>query len=102
MDLRKVGPAPLDPKVAKKLLDLLSTDDSFRRRFKKDALAALIEVGYEPPPTVDGYPAANPGICIQLNPDDKLASKKSIIEQRAKLERIFGLPWSFDSGLLKQ
>ena len=34
-------PAPLDPKVTKKLLDKLATDNDFRRLFKKDAHAAL-------------------------------------------------------------
>jgi putative modified peptide len=37
---------PLDPKVADKLLDLLGTDNEFRRLFKKDAVAALAQVGY--------------------------------------------------------
>lgn len=38
--------APLDPKVADKLLDLLSTDNEFRRIFKRDPQAALARVGY--------------------------------------------------------
>ena len=42
------GPAPLDPKVAKKLLDLLSTDNDFRRLFKQDAHAALVQAGWKP------------------------------------------------------
>lgn len=41
--------APLDPKVASKLLDKLSTDNEFRRLFKKDPGAALIQVGYKLP-----------------------------------------------------
>ena len=40
-------PAPLDPKVIKKLLDKLATDNEFRRLFKKDAGAALAKVGYK-------------------------------------------------------
>ena len=42
------GPAPLDPKVANKLLDLLSTDNDFRRLFKQDAHAALVQAGWKP------------------------------------------------------
>ncbi|HWS27284.1 MAG TPA: NHLP-related RiPP peptide, partial [Xanthomonadales bacterium] len=42
------APAPLDPKVTKKLLDKLSTDNEFRTLFKKDAGAALAKVGYKP------------------------------------------------------
>ncbi|SDR08134.1 NHLP-related RiPP peptide [Pseudoxanthomonas sp. CF125] len=41
--------APLDPKVAGKLLDKLSTDNEFRRLFKKDPKAALLSVGYKEP-----------------------------------------------------
>ncbi|MEO6102170.1 MAG: NHLP-related RiPP peptide [Pseudoxanthomonas sp.] len=41
--------APLDPKVAGKLLDKLSTDNEFRRLFKKDPKAALIQAGHKVP-----------------------------------------------------
>lgn len=41
--------APLDPKVADRLLDLLSTDDEFRHLFKDDPRAALIQAGWNPP-----------------------------------------------------
>ena len=49
MAIKKTGgakSAPLDPKVADKLLDLLSTDNEFRRLFKKDPQAALAKVGH--------------------------------------------------------
>lgn len=38
--------APLDPKVADRLLDLLGSDNAFRRLFKKDPQAALAQVGH--------------------------------------------------------
>lgn len=41
--------APLDPKVAGKLLDKLSTDNEFRRLFKKDPKSALVQAGYKLP-----------------------------------------------------
>lgn len=41
--------APLDPALADRLLDLLSTDDLFRERFQRDHLAALRTLGYESP-----------------------------------------------------
>jgi len=41
--------APLDPALADRLLDLLSTDDLFRERFQRDHLAALRMIGYESP-----------------------------------------------------
>ena len=37
---------PLDPKVAKKLLYLLSTDNSFRRQFKRSPSEALASIGH--------------------------------------------------------
>jgi putative modified peptide len=45
----KTKSAPLDPQIADRLLDLLSTDDSFRARFEHDPRAALHEIGYESP-----------------------------------------------------
>jgi putative modified peptide len=38
--------APLDPQVADRLLDLLSTDDAFRKLFMRDPRAALDQVGF--------------------------------------------------------
>ena len=53
--------APLDPKVADRLLDLLSTDNEFRRLFKKDPAAALAKAGHRGPPfTPPGPPPARP------------------------------------------
>lgn len=37
---------PLDQKVAKKLLNLLSTDNEFRRRFKRNPSEALASIGH--------------------------------------------------------
>ena len=50
--------APLDPKVADKLLDKLSTDNEFRRLFKKDPAAALAKVGHVIPAGRHLVPAA--------------------------------------------
>jgi putative modified peptide len=41
--------APLDPAIADRLLDLLSTDDDFRAQFQRDHLGALRTLGYESP-----------------------------------------------------
>ena len=83
MAIRK-GPKPaaLDPKVTKKLLDKLSTDNEFRRLFKKDAHAALAKVGYK----VEAG-ATSAGGCMQLQSTDKIAPKDKIISDRAKLEQ---------------
>ena len=74
-------PAALDKKVAKKLLDKLSTDNEFRRLFKKDANAALVKVGYK----VEAS-ATSAGGCLQLKSTDSIAPKASMIRDRAKLE----------------
>ena len=83
--------APLDPKVAGKLLDKLSTDNEFRRLFKKDPKAALVSVGYK-------EPAANEASgkqrrvydCCTI---DRIAPKADIIKAR---EAILGM---FTAGL---
>lgn len=83
-------PAPLDPKVTKKLLDKLSTDNEFRRLFKKDAHAALAQVGYK----ADAG-AALAGNCLQLQATDRIAPKAKIARDRAKLEGALNIPVSF-------
>ena len=60
------APAPLEPKVAKKLLDLLSTDNEFRRLFKKDAHAALVKAGWKPTAGGVSTAAVSGGQCMQL------------------------------------
>ncbi len=91
--------APLDPKVADRLLDLLSTDNEFRRLFKKDPQAALVKAGWKPPkveaPGVararKGPPFLPPGpppvvppvMCMKV---DRIAPKEQIIKSRSELK----------------
>lgn len=98
------GPAPLDPKVVKKLLDLLSTDNEFRRLFKKDAHAALVKAGHKPLATTSALTTgltatATAGGCLQMAAGDSLATKESIVRDRAKLEMALSKPFSFMSPL---
>lgn len=72
---KKTKTAPLDKKVASRLLDLLSTDDEFRERFQLDPRVALQEAGYVPPE--DSLPEALID-CRVTN----LASKSMIAEAR--------------------
>jgi putative modified peptide len=90
--------APLDPKVADRLLDLLSTDNEFRRLFKKDPQAALVKAGWKPPKaaapgvakarkgppfTPPGPPkTVPPGNCLKVS---RIAPKEQIIRSRAAL-----------------
>jgi putative modified peptide len=85
------GPAPLDPKVTKKLLDKLSTDNEFRRLFKKDAGAALAQVGYK----VEAGATSADG-CLQLAAGDRIAPKEKIARDRAKLEKALSSVVGFD------
>lgn len=62
---------PLDPKVADKLLDLLSTDNEFRKLYKKDPGAALIKAGYKLP-----------------KGDEAAASNLQKLHDRLKVQRI--------------
>ncbi|HEU4775146.1 MAG TPA: NHLP-related RiPP peptide [Lysobacter sp.] len=71
------GHPPLDPNVADKLLELLSTDDEFRTLFKQDAEKALSQVGYF-------LPAGAPSLrCTQV---EHLASKDEVAESREALK----------------
>ena len=97
--MAKTKTAPLDPKVADKLLDLLSTDNEFRRLFKKDPQAALVKAGYKgpkaalavarkgPPFTPPGPPPVIPPIhgCYRVQ---RIAPKTDIIRARAKLREM--------------
>lgn len=93
------GPAPLDPKVVKKLLDLLSTDNEFRRLFKKDAHAALLKAGHKPPVALKSAAATtsatSAGACLQMTAGSRIATKSQITRDRQKLEQVLGVPFSF-------
>jgi putative modified peptide len=67
----------LDAKVADKLLDKLSTDNDFRRLFKKDPAAALVKVGHPKDA------AALTGGCCQLG---SIAPKDQIVKARGELK----------------
>ncbi len=92
------SPAPLRPQVVNKLLDLLSSDDDFRDLFQRDAHAALVRAGYEPPADADPAQAAvlSGGSCMQLAASDKLASKEKIARDRQKLEHSLSLVQIFE------
>ena len=76
--------APLDPKVAGKLLDKLSTDNEFRRLFKKDPKAALIEAGYKLPKGDAEASARFEQLCVCARVQS-IAPKADIIKARGSL-----------------
>lgn len=80
ISLRKKRSAPMDPQVADQLLDLLSTDDTFRKLFANDPRAALAQVGF-----VNVTDLPSPADC-KVWP---LASKKQIAEARDEIKKMF-------------
>jgi putative modified peptide len=81
--MAKAKAAPLDPKVADKLLDLLSTDNEFRRLFKKDPQTALVKAGHKA--SKDPAALAVLAACCRL---DRIAPKADVIRARTKLREM--------------
>lgn len=79
MATKKTGASTpaLDPKIADKLLDKLSTDNEFRRLFKKDPAAALVKVGHPKDAAL-----ATAGCCQIQN----IAPKAQIVKSRSELK----------------
>lgn len=69
---------PMEAEAADKLLELLSTNDSFRERFAKDPTAALGEVGYKVPE----------GLVPTCMAAEQLASKDEIAAVRERLKSL--------------
>lgn len=75
--------APLEARVADKLLDLLSNDDSFREHFSRDPVAALETIGYQRPaqgPEGTAQPELFVTCCV-----NQLASKEAIAAARGEI-----------------
>ena len=69
----------MEPLVADRLLDLLSSDDALRRLFKRNLGKALVQVGF-----VESTSAPSPFGCFFGI--SKLASKMRIAEARGKIK----------------
>lgn len=94
MATKKAGSAvPLDPKVARKLLDRLGTDNEFRRLFKKDPKAALVASGYKVAKgdTVAAAALERVAGCMAVS---RIAPKAAVLQARDALETqlLAGLP----------
>ncbi|MFC6840533.1 NHLP-related RiPP peptide [Xanthomonas theicola] len=79
--MRKTGggaAAQLELKVASRLLDLLATDNDFRRLFKKDPRAALVNVGHAA--DAEGLAQLSKCLCVQ-----RIAPKQDIARSREAL-----------------
>ena len=72
----KIPPAGLHPRLVKKLLDHLESDEGgFRATFQESPEKALRALGY-----------TDPWACLQIQAGAKLASAEQIKAQRVKLE----------------
>jgi len=70
-----IPPAGLHPRLVRKLLDSLETDEGFRSLFQESPEKALRSLGY-----------TDPWSCMQISSTTKLASPEAIRAQRNKLE----------------
>lgn len=70
--------APLDPQIADRLLDRLSTEDAFRELFQNDPRTALEQVGYQAPP--EAFHS-----CCKVQ---ELASKETIAKAREAIREM--------------
>jgi putative modified peptide len=72
--------------VAERLLDKLSSDDSFRALFLDDARAAMAAIGYETPAAYAGVPGSDPIMCClevrSLAPKQVLAAARQELATR--------------------
>ena len=106
MAIRKTGgakSAPLDAKVADKLLDLLSSDNEFRRLFKKDPTMALEGIGHRAPPLAPPAPpsVAAPGMCQpvkRIAPKQEFAAARDQLKAHLVSAAIFTNPHCFEAG----
>lgn len=71
----KIPPAGLHPRLVKKLLDNLESNEDFRTMFQESPEKALRSLGY-----------TDPWTCMTLQSGAKLASPDQIKAQRSKLE----------------
>jgi putative modified peptide len=89
---QKQRSASLDPQVADRLLDLLSTDDAFRQLFQTSPQAALRSIGYVPD-EADATVIADLNVAQYPEPFSlcevgQLASKQAIRDARAVLKEV--------------
>lgn len=77
--------APLESKIADRLLDLLGDSDKFRELFQSDPAAALALIGYEAPTAAKAAASASLSItdCLRVT---ELASKESIRSAHGELK----------------
>jgi putative modified peptide len=88
---KESGPKPpMDPKTAKRLLDLLGTDNSFRRQFKKSPGVALGSLGYEGAMSCKSVEA--------IAPKSELMASRDELHEHLTTKGAFTVPHCFEAG----
>lgn len=87
----KIPPAGLHPRLVKKLLDSLESDEAFRAQFQTSPEQALRSLGYN-----------DPWACLTFAEGTTLASPERIKAQRAKLEDSLVSVQQYLSPLIEQ
>lgn len=75
----------LEPAIADRLLDLLSSDNSFRRAFKKDPAAALLLIGHAPSEETSAVELAYIRESLSV---ERLATKERIAKSRDEIRKM--------------
>ena len=83
------GPEPMPVELARRLLQLLSSDDDYRANFHRDPVAALAQIGYTD---------ATAGQCMSFSDGATLASKESISSASTRLESMLVSRFAFEGG----
>lgn len=73
--VESAGKRPLDAETAERLLDLLSSDNAFRRQFKRDPAAALAQVGHD----VDAAALAGCMTVARIAPKARIAAARETL-----------------------
>lgn len=87
----KIPPMGLHPRLVKKLLDSLESDEAFRAQFQESPENALRSLGYN-----------DPWACLAFAEGTTLASPERIKSQRTKLEDNLVSIHGYLSPLLEQ
>ena len=90
-DGNHIPPAGLHPRLVKKLLDNLESNNAFRTAFAESPEKALRSIGY-----------TDPWTCMTLKAGAKLASPEQIKAQRHKLEEVMVAVQAQDMALEAQ
>jgi len=82
---KPTGHIALEPAIADRLLDLLSTDNAFRRAFRKDPAAALLQIGHVPTQQDVAAELAYLRASLMV---ERLATKERIAKAREEIRRM--------------